>query len=258
MARKHMSRDKQLAETFRNSSATRRRSSRAGRRAEVARVRRLVVALEGAYGKRPWRKHRGGVDGLVQTILSQNTSDLNSMNAFRALKERFPTWESLLTAPVTMIERAIRPGGLSKIKAPRIKKALAGIMNKHGRLSLKFLARMPVDAARKYLESIDGVGPKTACCVLMFCYKRPALPVDTHVHRVAGRIGLFPAKTSAEAAHDLLGNICPPGLVYAFHMLMVEHGRRTCRARSPLCESCVLRNVCAYSRKKKSRSGDGG
>ncbi len=204
--------------------------------------------LEGCYGKRPWRKHRGGIDGLVQTILSQNTSDSNSMSAFRSLKKRFPTWDALLEAPTREIERAIRSGGLARIKAPRIKKALAGIKRRHGRLSLAFLANMPLDEAREYLESIDGVGPKTACCVLMFCYRRPALPVDTHVHRVAGRLGLIPSNASAEAAHDLLRNVCPPELVYAFHMLMVEHGRQTCRARTPLCDRCALRDGCAYRR----------
>jgi endonuclease-3 len=200
--------------------------------------------LERAYGPRSWQKRRSGIDGLVQTILSQNTSDANSTAAFCCLKQRFPAWEQALEAPTSAIEAAIRSGGLSKIKAPRIKRALQRIREERGRLSLGFLARLPLEEARAYLQSIDGVGPKTACCVLMFCYNRPALPVDTHVHRVARRLGLVAWNGSAEAAHDRLQRMCPPRLVYAFHVLMVEHGRRTCRARNPYCARCVLSDRC--------------
>jgi endonuclease-3 len=207
-------------------------------------IRAIVQRLEDAYGPRRWRKRRSGIDGLVQTILSQNTSDVNSTAAFRVLTRRFPRWDAVCDAPKSAIEAAIRSGGLSRIKAPRIKRALQSIRQSRGRLSLDFLARLPLDEAQAFLESIDGVGPKTACCVLMFCYNRPALPVDTHVHRVALRLGLIPPTCSAVAAHEHLGRICPAELVYPFHVLLVEHGRRTCRARNPLCLRCVLADRC--------------
>jgi endonuclease-3 len=210
-------------------------------------IESIVESLETAYGPRPWRKHRSGIDGIVQTILSQNTTDANSSAAFRSLKNRFPTWPQVMDAPVREIERAIRSAGLSRSKAPRIKSALRRINKEQGRLSLAFLSRLPLRQAQEYLQSIDGVGPKTAACVLMFCYNRPALPVDTHVHRVAGRLGLLPGRCAAESAHELLQEMCPPDLVYSFHVLMVEHGRKTCRARRPSCHACVLAERCPSS-----------
>ena len=207
-------------------------------------IQELVQMLEAAYGPRTWRKRHCGIDGLVQTILSQNTSDANSSVAFCRLKQRFPNWEAVLAAPISQIERAIRTAGLSRTKAPRIKAVLRRIKKQRGRLCLAFLARLPLDEARAFLESLPGVGPKTACCVLMFCYGRPALPVDTHVHRVSRRLGLVPARCTAESAHELLQRVCPPELVYPLHVLMIEHGRRTCRARSPACERCVLADRC--------------
>lgn len=216
-------------------------------------IESIVQGLETAYGPRPWRRHRAGIDGLVQTILSQNTTDANSSAAFRSLKSRFPTWPQVMDAPVREIERAIRSAGLSRSKAPRIKSALRRINEDRGRLSLAFLSRLPLPQAREYLQSIDGVGPKTAACVLMFCYKRSALPVDTHVHRVARRLGLIPDGCTAEAAHDLLQQVCPPSLVYPFHVLMVAHGRRSCRARTPQCDTCVLAAHCRWRRPPAAR-----
>ncbi len=215
--------------------------------------------LEGAYGARPWQRHRGGVDELVQTILSQHTSDANSAAAFASLKKRFPRWEMLLRARVDTIERAIRSAGLSRMKAPRIKNALRRIENDNGRLSLDFLESMPLDEAKSYLESFDGVGPKTAACILMFCYNRPALPVDTHVHRVAGRLGLISEDCAAGPAHAALELLCPLELVYPLHLLLVEHGRKVCRARQPLCSQCVLATVCpAFASGRSMERGTGG
>jgi endonuclease-3 len=150
----------------------------------------------------------------------------------------------LVSARTTDIERAIRAGGLSRLKAPRIKAALRAIKKKAGRFSLDFLEHMPVSEARSLLESMNGVGPKTACCVLMFCYRKPALPVDTHVHRVAERLGLLPSKCTVGHSHELLQEICPDRLVYAFHVLLVEHGRTTCQARVPKCDRCSLAGSC--------------
>ena len=208
------------------------------------RIRTIVDRLTRAYGARTWRPRHQGIDSLIQTILSQNTSDANSSRAFESLKQRFPTWRRCLDAPVRKVEAAIRSGGLAGIKSRRIQRILRQVLGERGELSLEFIGREPIEQARQYLQRLDGVGPKTAACVLMFGYNRPALPVDTHVHRVARRLGLIADNTSAEAAHGLLEKTCPPGLVYAFHVLMVEHGRRTCKARAPDCAACCLASLC--------------
>jgi endonuclease-3 len=218
-------------------------------------VREIVRLLTDVYGERRWRKHGSGVAGLVGTILSQNTSNANASAGMASLKRAFPTWEQVLAAPTARLERAIRCAGLSRVKAPRIKAALRVIQRHRGRLSLDFLARMPVSEARTFLEGLDGIGPKTACCVLLFCYDRPALPVDTHVHRVALRLGLIPRRCSAERAHVLLQAICPDELVYPFHVLLIEHGRRICRARSPRCAECTLRARCVAGVQTLRRAG---
>jgi endonuclease-3 len=208
------------------------------------RIRTAADRLTKAYGPRTWRPGRSGLDCLVQTILSQNTSDANSSRAFESLRQRFPTWRQCLDAPVKQVEAAIRAGGLAGIKSRRIQRILRQILREHGALSLEFIRHTPLEQARHYLQRLDGVGPKTAACVLMFGYNRPALPVDTHVHRVARRLGLIADHTTAEAAHALLEKACPPRLIYPFHVLMVEHGRRTCRARAPVCSACCLADLC--------------
>jgi endonuclease-3 len=181
---------------------------------------------------------------LVLTILSQNTSDSNSGRAFMRLRRRFPVWEALLAAPVAEIEQAIAVGGLARIKAPRIKAALEAVHEKRGSFDLEFLRDLPLDEAKAWLRELKGVGPKTAACVLMFALGRPALPVDTHVHRVAQRLGFVPAKATAEQAHDILEGMLAADEIYAFHISLIKHGRRLCRAQRPLCEECPLLDGC--------------
>jgi endonuclease-3 len=186
---------------------------------------------------------------LVRTILSQNTSDVNSNRAFSRLRARFPAWELLLSTGVEEIVEAIRPGGLGRIKAPRIQAALRAILAQRGDLDLSFLKEMEIHEARAWLESLDGVGPKTAACVLLFSLGRPVLPVDTHVLRVSRRVGLIDAGTSAEKAHDLLGGMLPEDAVYDFHVNMVAHGRQVCHAQRPRCDACVIAAHCDYLHK---------
>ena len=216
----------------------------AKRNLSARRMRAIVRRLEKAYGPRPWRKHGPPLDGLIRTILSQNTSDVNSGAAFDELQKRFATWEQVRRAPVRRIAAAIRSGGLARQKAPCIKSLLNRLYKEKGNLSLGFLADWPLDEAKRYLSGFDGVGPKTAACVLMFHFNRPALPVDTHVHRIARRLGLIGEKTSAGAAHDLLEKACPDALIYPFHVLLIQHARRTCRARNPKCGTCCLNEIC--------------
>jgi len=181
---------------------------------------------------------------LVLTVLSQNTSDKNSRPAFEALRSRFASWEEMAGASEGEIAQAIRQGGLARIKARRLKAILQEIEKRRGRLDLDFLRTLPTAEARAWLRSLPGVGPKTAAVVLLFSLGKPALPVDTHVHRVAVRLGLLPPGTSWEKAHELLEALVPPAGFYPFHLYFLEHGRRICRARQPRCPLCPVNSIC--------------
>jgi len=197
------------------------------------------------YGQREWHP-REPLSVLISAILSQNTSDVNRDQAWRRLKERFPTWESLLAADSAEIAEAIRPGGLANIKAPRIKKVLQTIKQERGELTLDFLAEMDVDQAKRWLTSLNGVGPKTAAIVLLFSLGKPAFPVDTHVHRVSRRLGLIGPKTTREQAHDALEKLLPPEIYYTFHLNLIAHGREVCKSQQPRCATCVLQQHCNH------------
>ena len=207
-------------------------------------IERLLGLLTGEYGNRDWQPDHSPLSGLVGTILSQNTSDVNSKRAFESLLASFPTWEDVVTAEVAVIAASIRIGGLGEIKAKRIKQALRDIQHKRGRLELNFLNELPLVEAREWLKQLPGVGTKTANCVFLFSLGRPALPVDTHVFRVAKRLGLVDSKVSVEQAHRLLEGLVPPEDVYQFHVLMIEHGRKVCQAQRPRCPECVLQRLC--------------
>ena len=210
----------------------------------------ILRRLEKGYGKRPWRTWDRPLDVLVGTILSQNTNDRNSDAAMDRLRQVLPTWDAAADAPLWQIAGAIRPAGLHRQKADHIRTILCGLREERGRCNLGFLRRWPTERIWDYLMSLPGVGPKTAACVLLFSLRRPVLPVDTHIHRVSRRLGLIGPKTSAEKAHELLAARVPPEKVYAFHVLMIAHGRRTCHARRPDHAACILRNVCPSARKR--------
>jgi endonuclease-3 len=203
------------------------------------------------YGHHQWHPHRDAVSELVRTILSQNTSDVNSDRAFARLQGRFANWEQVLLADGEEIVEAIQPGGLARIKAPRIKKALQAILRERGELSLDFLKDMNIQEANAWLVSLEGVGPKTAACVLLFSLGRPALPVDTHVLRVSRRLGLIGPRDSAEKAHIVLRDMLPDEAVYDFHVNMVTHGRQVCDAQRPKCDGCCLAPLCDYLHKPR-------
>jgi endonuclease-3 len=208
-----------------------------------------VARLQEAYGVPEWRPHRDPVAELVLTILSQNTSDANSGRAFVRLLEAFPTWDAVAEAPLGELIAAIQPGGLAPTKAPRIQAALRDIKQRAGGFDLRFLADMPLEDARAWLRELHGVGPKTVACVLLFALGMPAMPVDTHVFRVAQRLALIPARVgnaamTPEKAHGLLESIVPPEDFYAFHIGLIKHGRRTCTAQRPRCPVCVLLDLC--------------
>ena len=205
------------------------------------RVHQMLLA---AYGQPQLKEQRDPLSELVLTILSQNTADVNTSRAYASLRRRFANWDDVLAAPTEQVADAIRIGGLADIKAPRIQAILKQLREERGALDLGFLADLPLDEARAYLISLHGVGPKTAACVLLFALRRPALPVDTHVHRVALRVGLVPPKASADKAHALLEAQLPPEAYYPFHLNVIRHGREVCNAQRPLCDDCVLSEVC--------------
>jgi len=207
----------------------------------------IIRLLDEHYGRREWTEREPIIDELVLTILSQNTTAANCRSAFSRLRERFPAWEDVRLAPAEEIADAIRPAGLANRRAPRIKWILEEIHQRQGNLDLEWIADTPSSEAMDYLMAFDGVGRKTAACVLMFGVGRPVLPVDTHVHRVSERLGLIP-KVTAEKAHDLLGAMTEPEDVYSFHVNMVTHGREVCRAIGPKCGACVLKQECEYGR----------
>ena len=206
--------------------------------------REIIDLLRQEYGELRWRPRSDPMSELVRTILSQNTSDTNSGRAFARLLVCFPTWETLLGADPTAIAEAIRVGGLARVKAPRIKAIVEEVWARLGSFDLFFLAEVPLEEAKAWLRSLPGVGPKTAACVLLFALGCPALPVDTHVHRLAKRLGLVPRQAGAEDAHELLEGMLALDEVYPFHMSLIKHGRRICKAQRPLCGQCVLAYGC--------------
>ena len=186
------------------------------------------------------------LDELINTILSQNTNDLNRDRAYHALRAKFPTWKEVRDAPTAQVIAAIKPAGLANQKGPRIQQALKRITAERGELDIRFLGDLPVAEGKAWLTSLDGVGPKTASIVLLFALGKPAFPVDTHIHRVTGRLGLLPPKTSADKAHEILEELVPPEWYHPFHLNVIEHGRQVCKAQRPLCAQCILQKYCDY------------
>jgi endonuclease-3 len=218
------------------------------KRPDRRRVRAIRDRLREAYGKPVERIHRAPIDELVLTVLSQNTNDRNRDVAYFRLRDRFPTWDAVAEAPVEEVEEAIRPGGLAPTKSVRIMQILEAI----GDDDLLWLERAPLEEAREYLCALPGVGRKTAACVLLFSFGRPDVPVDTHVYRVGGRLGLWPAKAPLVKAHDELARLVGDDGEFAYeaHVLLIRHGRRTCVARAPRCAECPLRRICPEGRRR--------
>ena len=204
-----------------------------------------------AFGEPLWRNPLPAVDELVSTILSQNTNDVNRDRAFDALRVKFPTWEEVRDAKTNDIINAIRPAGLANQKGPRIQQVLRAITTERGSLNIDFLKTMSVEEARAWLTKFNGVGPKTAAIVLCFSLGMPAFPVDTHVYRTTGRIGLRPEKMTVEQAHPHLESILPPETYYAAHLNLIRLGREICHARKPECGVCPIKKMCDYGKENK-------
>jgi endonuclease-3 len=227
-------------------------------------VRGIRDRLRAFYGRPRNEPHFAPLDELVLTVLSQNTNDRNRDVAYTRLRARFPQsgnqsspdWKAVAVAPVEEVEEAIRPGGISRVKSRRIQSMLGAIEQDTGSFDLSALATAPRGEALEFLERLPGVGRKTAACVLLFSFDRPELPVDTHVYRVASRLGLIRPGASFQEAHDTLLALTDPADVFELHVNLIRHGRRVCTARNPRCKECPLLKVCPYGR-EHVRSGNG-
>jgi endonuclease III len=216
---------------------------------------RVYELLVRTYGEPTNEPDHDPLGGLIGTILSQHTSDINSGRAYKQLIATFPTWEDVRNAPTDKIVEAIKCGGLAKIKSVRIQDVLftlteqqqeKGEIKTLAEFLYDELARRTTEEAWHYLRKLPGVGPKTAACVLMFNLDRPAFPIDTHVHRVSKRLGLIGARVSADQAHDIFDAMVPPEWVYPLHVNLIQHGRQICLAQRPRCNQCPLFSECAY------------
>jgi len=214
------------------------------KRPRRARVRAIRDRLRELYGSRRNDPHGDPVHELVLTILSQNTSDNNRDVAYRRLRDRFADWAEIRDAPTAAVIEAIRPGGLANTKAPRIQAVLAALGPD---ADLDWIREAPRAEVIDYLTSLPGVGRKTAACVMIFALDRPEIPVDTHVYRVGGRLGLFPPRISLARAHDEMLAITDPADAYELHLNLIAHGRTICRPR-PRCGECALARMCVALR----------
>ncbi|MBM4420290.1 MAG: endonuclease III [Chloroflexi bacterium] len=208
------------------------------------RLRQIARRLAKAYGPPPPPRRLPPIDELVLTVLSQNTNDVNRDRAYEDLRAAFPAWNDVADAPVPAVARAIRRGGLAATKSVRIREMLRGLRASGRPLDAAAFRGMRHWALFDLLVSIKGVGPKTAACVLLFSLGRPYFPVDTHVHRIAIRLGLVPPKASAIATQAVLQAAIPAAEMYDTHMNLIRHGRAVCTALRPACEECVLARLC--------------
>ena len=215
------------------------------------RALKIHQTLLEAFGEPIWRNPLPAIDELVSTILSQNTNDINRYRAFESLHAKFPTWEAVRDAKEEDVIAAIKPAGLANQNGPRIQQVLRAITAERGALNLDFLAGLPIEEARSWLTKFNGVGPKTAAIVLCFSLNMPAFPVDTHVYRVTGRLGLRPEKMTVEQAHPYLEAVFPPETYYAGHLNFIRLGREICHARKPNCPQCPINKLCEYKDKTK-------
>lgn len=223
---------------------------RAGRSATWAppdrrRIRAIAKRLEKRFGPLERPRVEDPLDELVLTVLSQHTSDVNAARAFDGLRRAFPGgWRQVVDAPAGAVADAIRSGGLANSKAPRLQGILREVREREGAFDMSRLRALSDDDARAYLMTLPGIGPKTAAVVLSFALGRDAMPVDTHVHRVTRRLGWIPPSVSAERADRILHDLVPEGLRTPLHVGLIRLGREICKAPTPRCRRCPLRDLC--------------
>lgn len=213
-----------------------------------AKTMRLYELLVQTYGLRQHVPRREPMHELISTMLSHRTTHANEEAAYRRMWERFGSWEGIRDAPVDELTEAIKTSNFPEVKAPNIKKVLAHIIAERGEANIDFLADLPVREALDWLTSLPGVGVKTATLVLLFCFAKPVLPVDSHIHRISGRIGLIGRKVTEAQAHVQLLGLLPhdPPLLYTFHRDMLLHGQQICVWKDPRCYKCPMQEICDY------------
>ena len=227
---------------------------RAPRTKSKADIARIIEMMTEQYGPFTHEARLPPTDEMVFTILSQHTSDINSSRAYRRLMETFSTLDDVASANVLEIEKAIAPGGLAKVKAPRIKEVLNKILELNGTLDLSFLREMPLKDAKAWLRQLPGIGPKSAGIVLSFSLGMPAMAIDTHIYRVSQRLGIIGPKVSVDKAHEILEEKVKPEEVFNFHVSYINHGRQVCKALRPLCPECVVGEFCPSRKKFMSKA----
>lgn len=204
----------------------------------------ILAKLEAVHPPLAFVPRLEPLEELVSCILSQHSADVVSFPTFVRLRERFPEWNLMEDAPLEELVETIKAAGLGRQKALATQAALAAVRAEFGSYTLEPLRTLPVPASLAWLESLPGIGPKTASIVLCFAFGSHAVPVDTHVQRVASRLGLLAPKVSSKAAHDWLREVVPEGYAYRFHIALIEHGRAVCTARNPACDACSLDTAC--------------
>lgn len=213
--------------------------------AKAAAVYEILLAT---YGARALVPRRSPMHELISTMLSHRTTHADEERAYQQMWERFGSWEAIAEADEVALTEAIAPSRYPESKAPRIRESVRRILAERGAATIDFLADLPLEEALAWLKSLPGVGIKTATLVLLFCFHKPVLPVDTHVHRISQRLGLIGPRVSAEAAHDQLLTLFPPDpyILYNFHKAMLRHGQQICTFNNPRCPRCPLKSWCDY------------
>lgn len=209
-------------------------------------VRRVALLLERKYGIPRREKRVDPLDILIQTILSQNTNDLNRNRAHERLRNQFPLWDDVLRAKRKAVISAVRPGGLAVQKARTIQEILRWIQKREGRLSLSFLKKMESEEIERLIGGLKGVGPKTVHCLLLFGLERDAFPVDTHILRIGKRVGFISETTDATKAHRWMAPLIPKGKSLSLHLNLIRFGRLVCKAKNPRCTDCLLAEECHH------------
>ncbi len=214
------------------------------------RVLAVYARLVQAYGELPLVPRREPMHELISTMLSHRTTEQEEARAFERMWARFGSWEAIRDAPLDALIDAIAPANFAEAKAPNIQETLRRIIAERGEPSIDFLRDLPTESALAWLMALPGVGVKTASLVLLFCFGKPVLPVDTHVHRVSGRLGLIGPKVSASAAHKVLLDLLPhePTVLFNFHKAMLRHGQQVCVWGTPRCARCPLTDLCDWFR----------
>ena len=207
------------------------------RRDKVQRIDRL---LERTHGPQAWVREGTGLDMLVEAMLAQNTNLANALSGYRQLRRAFPTWNQVLAAPVSDVQRHIAVCGLARMRAHRLQALLRRVKEEQGKLCIEFLADLPTEQAAKYLLSFHGIGPKTAAYVLLFSFGMPVFPVNNGILRLAKRLRLVrPIARDAETS-EVLGQLTSPRRIYPLHVLMFTHADKICRPKNPKCDECPL------------------